>query len=364
MQHDMALPWQDMQLTCPACQSTIPVQLALQHHEKQQQQKRHRQLSESQTTLLKAKEYLEQGGKADDQGDYEKAFRLYRVGSAGAIVALKQWPEVTNPIAPMIDQIRSRVKRAMERSEQISKLLAAWAQVTDHPLPMAIQAFKVGFYQPAEDFDPDAAPSSGPRQLSESPQLPQQVAQQPQQVAQQQAQQVAQQQAQQQVAQQQAQQPQQVAEQQAQQHVAQQPQQQRRQPVVVDLVALALQQKKQKEEEAKEKQQRPKVEDQGLVALRTPRAPLGPPPQMLLDSIGLRSKAVSKDVLPKAMPKAAKSKAVSKLLPVGHVEDHCGCDRIGCKLERGVAPKKQRVEMPEQEKEEHEDASAWDFLTY
>ena len=32
---------------------------------------------------------------------------------------------------------------------------------------------------------------------------------------------------------------------------------------------------------------------QGLVALRTPRAPLGPPPQMLLDSIGLRSKASS-----------------------------------------------------------------------
>ena len=356
MQHHMAI------LTCPACQGNISVQLALQLHEEQQQQQRRRQLLESQTTILESLKILDQGQEADRQGDFEKAFRLCKIGLAGAILALKLWPAVTNPMAPMIDQSRSRVMWAMGRSEKISKVLAAWAQVTEHPLPMMIQAFKVGAQLPAADFAPDAAPSSGPRHNNVGVALGttqgEQLAQlQPLQAAQLPQPMHPEMQQQKQVAQQQAQQPQQVAQQQAQQQVAQEPQQQRRQPVVIDLVTLALQQKQQQQQLQEQQQQQPKhqqLQDQALGALRSPREPLGPPPQSLLQAI--KSKAVSKD-MPKAMPNAAKFTA--KWLPVGHVEGH-GSGGVAS----GVAHKKQRVEMPKQEKEEHEEADvdAWSFL--
>ena len=83
MQHHMAM------LTCPACQGNISVQLALQLHEEQQLQPRRRQLLESQSTILESMKILDQGQEADRQADFEKAFRLYKIGLAGAIVALK-----------------------------------------------------------------------------------------------------------------------------------------------------------------------------------------------------------------------------------------------------------------------------------
>ena len=79
MQHDM------VSLTCPACQSSISVQLPLQLHDEQQQQQRRLQLLESQKTLLESMKILVQGRDADQQGDLPKAFQLYKVGLAMAI---------------------------------------------------------------------------------------------------------------------------------------------------------------------------------------------------------------------------------------------------------------------------------------
>ena len=155
MQHDTA------SLTFPACQSSISVQLPLQLHDEQQQQQQQRrmQLLESQTTLLESVKILDQGRDADRQGELAKAFQLYKIGLAMAIPNLKLWP-VINPIVPMIDECRSRVWWTMGRSEKISAALAEWAAVSEHPVPMAIQAFQVA-QLPAAAVATAAAPSSG-----------------------------------------------------------------------------------------------------------------------------------------------------------------------------------------------------------
>ena len=102
MQHDM------VPLTCPACQCSISVQLDWQLHEEQQQQQRRQQLLESQTTLLESLKIFDQGEEADRQSEFGKAFRLYKIGLAMAIQTLKLWP-ASNPMAPMVEQCRSRV---------------------------------------------------------------------------------------------------------------------------------------------------------------------------------------------------------------------------------------------------------------
>ena len=219
MQHDTAFR------TCPACQSSIPVQLPLQFHDEQNQQQRLLQLLESQKTLLESMKFLVQGRDADQQGDLPKAFQLYKVGLAMALPNLKLWP-VMNPMIPLIDECRTLVWRSIGRSEKMSVALAAWAAVTEHPVQMMIQAFQAAAQISAADVATPAATSSSPQhnnmgvasgteqrepraQFHPMPEMRQQK----------------------QVAQQQAQRSQQVAKQQAQQQVAREPQQQHWQQV-------------------------------------------------------------------------------------------------------------------------------------
>ena len=180
MQHDM------VSLTCPACQSSISVQLPLQLHDEQQQQQRRLQLLESQKALLESMKILDQGRDVDRQGELAKAFELYKVGLAMAIVNLRLWP-VINPMIPLIDECRSKVFWTMNRSEKISAAFAAWAAVTEHPMPMMIQAFKVAAQSSASSSSQHGV-ASGTEQREPAHPMPE-MRQHPLQIAQQQAQQ-------------------------------------------------------------------------------------------------------------------------------------------------------------------------------
>ena len=180
MQHDM------VSLTCPACQSSISVQLPLQLHDEQQQQQRRLQLLESQKALLESMKILDQGRDVDRQGELAKAFELYKVGLAMAIVNLRLWP-VINPMMPLIDECRSKVFWTMNRSEKISAAFAAWAAVTEHPMPMMIQAFKVAAQSSASSSSQHGV-ASGTEQREPAHPMPE-MRQHPLQIAQQQAQQ-------------------------------------------------------------------------------------------------------------------------------------------------------------------------------
>ncbi len=149
MQHDTVPP------TCPACESSISVQLPLPLHDEQQQQQRHGQLLK---TLLESMKVLFQGRDADQQGGYPKAFQLYKVGLDMALPNLELWP-VINPMNIDIEECRILVRRAIERSEKISGVLDAWAAVTDHPMEMMIEAIQAM----AEDVATEAATSSSPQ---------------------------------------------------------------------------------------------------------------------------------------------------------------------------------------------------------
>ena len=178
MQHDM------VSATCPACQSSISVQLPL--HDEQQQQQRRLQLLESQKALLESMKILDQGRDVDRQGELAKAFELYKVGPAMAIVNLRLWP-VINPMIPLIDECRSKVFWTMNRSEKISAAFAAWAAVTEHPMPMMIQAFKVAAQSSASSSSQHGV-ASGTEQREPAHPMPE-MRQHPLQIAQQQAQQ-------------------------------------------------------------------------------------------------------------------------------------------------------------------------------
>ena len=180
MQHDM------VSVTCPACQSSISVQLPLQLHDEQQQQQRRLQLLESQKALLESMKILDQGRDVDRQGELAKAFELYKVGLAMAIVNLRLWP-VINPMIPLIDECRSKVFWTMNRSEKISAAFAAWAAVTEHPMPMMIQAFKVAAQSSASSSSQHGV-ASGTEQREPAHPMPE-MRQHPLQIAQQQAQQ-------------------------------------------------------------------------------------------------------------------------------------------------------------------------------
>ena len=340
MQHDMA------SITCPACQCSISVQQIAQLHEKHQEAKRRQQLCESQRTILVAWRILDQGREADLQGDLARAFQLYKEGLARALHVLKLWP-ATNPIVPMMDHFHSQTMWAMRRSEKISKALAAWAAVSEHPPPMEHQAFQHVAQLSAAAAAQAGAPSSGPRhsnmgvalgttQGEKPPQLqPLQPAQLPQPMHLEMRQLK-------QVTQQQAQQPQKVAQQQAQHQVAQEPQQQHRQPEVVDLVTVAGQQEQQQQQQLKKQQQQPEhqhLQEQELGALRTPRPPLAPPPDRLLKA---KSKAVSD-----ANATAAKMPRWKKVGP------QC--------VASGDAHQKQRATMQDEKKEDHKEFDV-DFL--
>jgi hypothetical protein len=80
------------------------VQPDWQLHEEQQ---RRQHVLESQTTLLESLKIFDQAEEADGQCDIEEAIRLYSSGLPGAAQALKLWP-ASNPMAPMVDQCRSR----------------------------------------------------------------------------------------------------------------------------------------------------------------------------------------------------------------------------------------------------------------
>ena len=180
MQHDM------VSVTCPACQSIISVQLPLQLHDEQQQQQRRLQLLESQKALLESMKILDQGRDVDRQGELAKAFELYKVGLAMAIPNLRLWP-VINPMMPLIDECRSKVFWTMNRSEKISAAFAAWAAVTEHPMPMMIQAFKVAAQSSASSSSQHGV-ASGTEQREPAHPMPE-MRQHPLQIAQQQAQQ-------------------------------------------------------------------------------------------------------------------------------------------------------------------------------
>ena len=324
MQHDM------VSLTCPACQSSISVQLPLQLHDEQQQQQRRLQLLESQKTLLESMKFLVQGRDADQQGDLPKAFQLYKVGLAMALPNLKLWP-VINPMIPLIDECRTLVWRSIGRSEKISAALAAWAAVTEHPMQMMIQAFQAAAQSSAEDVATPAATSSSPQHgvasgTEQREPLQQFVAELNR------AHPMPEMRQHKQVAQQQAQQPQQVAKQQAQQQVAREPQQQHWQQVG-RVEGQKKQQQQQQQQQQLQEHQKQQPEHQQLED-RTfgPRQPLNPPPNRLLQVV--------------------KPTAVSKAIGVAS----------GVASE--VAHKKQRVEMREEVKEEQKegDVNAWTFL--
>ena len=322
MQHDV------VGLKCPACQCGM-LQLALQQDAEQQKQQWHQQLVESQTTLLEALKILDLGQEADRQGELAKAFRLYKTGLAGAILALKLWP-ASNPIVPMIEQCRSRVVWTMGRSQKISRALVSLDQPLPQPPQVAqlSQPLQMQLQQPlgpgstdSRHSKPEVAPGTTHReqlaqlQPLQAAMLPQPMHPQVQQ--------------QKQVAQQQAQQQQQVAQQQAQQQqqqVAQEPQQQRRQPVVRDMVSVNWQQQQQQ------------LQEQALRARRYPRQPLAPPPHRLLNAITL-----------KAIPYKVKAKFETKFSDQGS----------------GPAQKKPKATMPEQELHEADDEAdvdAWSLL--
>ena len=310
-------------LTCPACQSSISVQLPLQLHDEQNQQQRLLQLLESQKTLLESVKILDQGRDADRQGELAKAFQLYKVGLAMAIPNLKLWP-VINPMIPMMDECRSRVWWTMGRSEKISAALAAWA-LTFGPSDTRFQAAEMS----AADAAAAEATSSGPRPSAtpgtkQSEQLapwrPLHNAELSREMKQMEVIYSMQQKAKQQV---------------AREPVAREPQQQHWQHV--DRVEgqnkqqLQQQQQQQQQQQLQEHQkQQPEhqqLEDRTFV----PRQPLNPPPNRLLQI-----------VKPTAGPKAS---------------------GVASGVASEVAHKKQRVEMREEVKEEQEgDVNAWTFL--
>jgi len=306
MQHDM------VSLTCPACQSSISVQLPLQLHDEQQQQQRRLQLLESQKALLESMKILDQGRDVDRQGELAKAFQLYKVGLAMAIPNLKLWP-VINPMMPLIDECRSKVFWTMNRSEKISAAFAAWAAVSEHPMPMMIQAFQVAA-QSSASSSPQHGVASGTEQREPLQQLNR-------------AHPMPEMRQHKQVAQQQAQQPQQVAKQQAQQQVAREPQQQHWQQVgrVEGQKKQQQQQQQQLQEHQKQQPEHQQLEDRRF----GPRQPLNPPPNRLLQVV--------------------KPTAVSKAIGVASE----------------VAHKKQRVEMREEVEEERKEreVNPWAFLS-
>jgi hypothetical protein len=306
MQHDV------VSLTCPACQSSISVQLPLQLHDEQQQQQRRLQLLESQKTLLESMKILDQGRDVDRQGELAKAFQLYKVGLAMAIQNLKLWP-VINPMMPLIDECRSRVFWTMGRSEKISAAFAAWAAVSEHPVPIMIQAFQAAA-QSSASSSPQHGVASGTEQREPLQQLnlahPMPEMRQHKQVAQQQAQQ-----------------PQQVAKQHAHPD-AREPQQQHWEQVGRVRVEG---QKKQQQQQQLQEHQKQQPEHQQLEDRRFgPRQPLNPPPNRLLQVV--------------------KPTAVSKAIGVASE----------------VAHKKQRVEMREEVEEERKEreVNPWDFLQH
>ena len=332
MQHDTA------SRTCPACQSSVSVQLPLQPHDEQQQQQRRLQLLESQKTLLESMKFLVQGRDADQQGELAKAFQLYKVGPAMAIPNLKLWP-VIDPMIPLIDECRTLVWWTMGRSEKISAALAAWAAVSEHPVEMMIQAFQAA-QMSAADVATSAATSSSPQHnnmgVASGTEQREHRAQFRQFVAElKRAHPMPEMRQQRQVAQQQAQQPQQVAKQQAQQQVAQEPQQQHWQQVGRVEGQKKQQQQQQLQEQQQQQQQQPEhqqLEERALGAQLSPRQPLNPPPTRLLQVV--------------------KPKAVSK------------ASGVASGVASEVAHKKQRVEMREEVKEEQKevDVNAWTFL--
>jgi len=300
MQHDM------VSLTCPACQSSISVQLPLQLHDEQQQQQRRLQLLESQKALLESMKILDQGRDVDRQGELAKAFELYKVGLAMAIQNLRLWP-VINPMMPLIDECRSKVFWTMNRSEKISAAFAAWAAVTEHPMPMMIQAFKVAAQSSASSSSQHGV-ASGTEQREPAHPMPEMRQHQ-------------------QVAQQQAQQPQPVAKQHAHPDAREPLQQQWKQVGRVRVEGEKKEQQQQQQQLQGHHQQQPQhqqLEDRRF----GPRQPWNPPPDRLLQV-----------VKPTALSKA-----------IGVVSE--------------VAHKKQRVEMREEVEEERKEreVNPWDFL--
>ena len=301
MQHDM------VSLTCPACQSSISVQLPLQLHDEQQQQQRRLQLLESQKALLESMKILDQGRDVDRQGELAKAFELYKVGLAMAIQNLRLWP-VINPMMPLIDECRSKVFWTMNRSEKISAAFAAWAAVTEHPMPMMIQAFKVAA-QSSVSSSSQHGVASGTEQREPAHPMPEMRQHQ-------------------QVAQQQAQQPQPVAKQHAHPDAREPLQQQWKQVGRVRVEGEKKEQQQQQQQLQGHHQQQPQhqqLEDRRF----GPRQPLKPPPNRLLQV-----------VQPTPVSKA-----------------------IGVASE--VAHKKQRVEMREEVEEERKEreVNPWVFLS-
>ena len=305
MQHDTA------SLTFPACQSSISVQLPLQLHDEQQQQQRRLQLLESQKALLESMKILDQGRDVDRQGELAKAFELYKVGLAMAIQNLRLWP-VINPMMPLIDECRSKVFWTMNRSEKISAAFAAWAAVTEHPMPMMIQAFKVAAQSSASSSSQHGV-ASGTEQREPAHPMPEMRQHQ-------------------QVAQQQAQQPQPVAKQHAHPDAREPLQQQWKQ---VGRVRVEGEKKEQQQQQQQQQQlqghhqqqpQHQQLEDRRF----GPRQPWNPPPDRLLQV-----------VKPTALSKA-----------IGVVSE--------------VAHKKQRVEMREEVVEEpkEREVNPWDFLQH
>ena len=301
MQHDM------VSLTCPACQSSISVQLPLQLHDEQQQQQRRLQLLESQKALLESMKILDQGRDVDRQGELAKAFELYKVGLAMAIPNLRLWP-VINPMMPLIDECRSKVFWTMNRSEKISAAFAAWAAVTEHPMPMMIQAFKVAAQSSASSSSQHGV-ASGTEQREPAHPMPEMRQHQ-------------------QVAQQQAQQPQPVAKQHAHPDAREPLQQQWKQVGRVRVEGEKKEQQQQQQQLQGHHQQQPQhqqLEDRRF----GPRQPWNPPPDRLLQV-----------VKPTALSKA-----------IGVVSE--------------VAHKKQRVEMREEVEEERKEreVNPWAFLS-
>ena len=300
MQHDM------VSATCPACQSSISVQLPL--HDEQQQQQRRLQLLESQKALLESMKILDQGRDVDRQGELAKAFELYKVGLAMAIQNLRLWP-VINPMMPLIDECRSKVFWTMNRSEKISAAFAAWAAVTEHPMPMMIQAFKVAAQSSASSSSQHGV-ASGTEQREPAHPMPE-MRQHPLQVAQQQAQQ-----------------PQPVAKQHAHPDAREPLQQQWKQVGRVRVEGEKKEQQQQQQQLQGHHQQQPQhqqLEDRRF----GPRQPLERPPNRLLQV-----------VQPTPVSKA-----------------------IGVASE--VAHKKQRVEMREEVEEERKEreVNPWAFLS-
>jgi hypothetical protein len=252
---------------------------------------------------------LDQGRDVDRQGELAKAFELYKVGLAMAIQNLRLWP-VINPMMPLIDECRSKVFWTMNRSEKISAAFAAWAAVTEHPMPMMIQAFKVAAQSSASSSSQHGV-ASGTEQREPAHPMPEMRQHQ-------------------QVAQQQAQQPQPVAKQHAHPDAREPLQQQWKQVGRVRVEGEKKEQQQQQQQQQLQGHHQQQPQHQQLEDRRFgPRQPLKPPPNRLLQV-----------VQPTPVSKA-----------------------IGVASE--VAHKKQRVEMREEVEEERKEreVNPWAFLS-